>query len=43
MIDIQIPLSTSETYGYTPLKDLPEAEYNAERILQNMQELQILM
>lgn len=31
MIDIQIPLSTSETYGYTPLKDLPEAEYNAEK------------
>lgn len=32
MIDIQIPLSTSETYGYTPLKDLPEAEYNEEKI-----------
>lgn len=31
MIDIQIPLSTSETYGYTPLKDLPESEYNAEK------------
>ncbi len=31
MIDIQIPLSTSETYGYTPLKDLPEAEYNEEK------------
>jgi len=28
MIDIQIPLSTSETYGYTPLCDLPEGEYN---------------
>lgn len=28
MIDIQIPLSTSETYGYTPLCNLPEAEYN---------------
>ena len=28
MIDIQIPLSTSETYGYTPLCRLPEAEYN---------------
>lgn len=31
MIDIQIPLSTSETYGYTPLCDLPEIEYNAEK------------
>ena len=25
MIDIQIPLSTSETFGYTPLCDLPLA------------------
>lgn len=31
MIDIQIPLSTSETFGYTPLGGLPEAEYNAEK------------
>lgn len=31
MIDIQIPLSTQETYGYTPLCDLPDAEYNAEK------------
>lgn len=28
MIDIQIPLSGQETYGYTPLCDLPEGEYN---------------
>ena len=28
MIDIQIPLSSAETYGYTPLYCLPEAEYN---------------
>lgn len=28
MIDIQIPLNTAETYGYTPLCDLPEGEYN---------------
>ena len=28
MIDIQIPLSSDETYGYTPLCGLPEAEYN---------------
>ena len=29
MIDIQIPLSAEETYGYTPLCNLPEAEYNS--------------
>ena len=28
MIDIQIPLNTEETYGYSPVKDLPEVEYN---------------
>lgn len=31
MIDIQIPLSEPETFGYTPLADLPEAEYNEEK------------
>ena len=31
MIDIQIPLDGEETFGYTPLKDLPEFEYNAEK------------
>lgn len=31
MLDIQIPLSTSETFGYTPLCCLPEAEYNEEK------------
>lgn len=31
MIDIQIPLSTCETYGYTPLCSLPDLEYNAEK------------
>ena len=31
MIDIQIPLSCPETMGYTPRKNLPEAEYNAEK------------
>lgn len=31
MIDIQIPLDTEETFGYTPLQDLPEYEYNAEK------------
>lgn len=28
MIDIQIPLDAPETYGYLPLADLPEVEYN---------------
>ena len=31
MIDIQIPLSDAETYGYTPRQALPKAEYNAEK------------
>jgi YhcH/YjgK/YiaL family protein len=31
MIDIQIPLDGEETFGYTPLCDLPEFEYNAEK------------
>ncbi len=31
MIDIQVPISTPETYGYIPMKDLPEAEYNEEK------------
>ena len=31
MLDIQIPLDAPETYGYTPLADLPEAEYNDEK------------
>ena len=30
MIDIQLPLSSEETFGYTPLADLPDFEYNAE-------------
>ena len=28
MLDIQIPLDAPETYGYIPLEDMPEAEYN---------------
>lgn len=31
MIDIQMPLSGEETFGYTPLADLPDFEYNAEK------------
>ena len=31
MIDIQIPLSATETFGYTQRDQLPKAEYNAEK------------
>jgi YhcH/YjgK/YiaL family protein len=31
MIDIQIPITCEETFGYTPLRDLPDFEYNAEK------------
>ena len=31
MIDIQIPISTSETMGYIPRERLPESSYNAEK------------
>ena len=31
MIDIQIPISCAETFGYTPLCNLPDFEYNAEK------------
>lgn len=31
MIDIQIPISDEETFGYTPLQDLPDFEYNVEK------------
>ena len=31
MIDIQIPITCAETFGYTPLCDLPDYEYNAEK------------
>jgi YhcH/YjgK/YiaL family protein len=39
MIDIQIPLDGDETYGYTPLSDLPEAEYNAEKDITKYQDM----
>lgn len=29
MIDIQIPLSSNETFGYTPKCNLPQSEYNS--------------
>ena len=31
MIDIQIPITCAETFGYTPLCDLPAFDYNAEK------------
>lgn len=31
MIDIQIPITCPETFGYTPLCDLPAFEYNTEK------------
>ena len=31
MIDIQIPISCAETFGYTPLRDLPAFDYNEEK------------
>jgi YhcH/YjgK/YiaL family protein len=30
MIDIQIPINAEETYGYSPVKGLPEVEFNVE-------------
>ncbi len=31
MIDIQIPIDGEEIYGYTPVVDLPEIEFNEEK------------
>lgn len=31
MIDIQIPITDAETFGYTPRENLPAATYNAEK------------
>ena len=31
MIDIQIPITCAETFGYSPLCDLPAFEYNEEK------------
>lgn len=31
MIDIQIPLSAPETYGYMPLANLPDLEYDEQK------------
>ncbi len=39
MIDIQIPLSAAETYGYTPREALPAAFYNAEKDITKIPDL----
>ena len=39
MIDIQIPLSDAETFGYTQRDALPEAEYNAEKDIPKIPDL----
>ena len=39
MIDIQIPLSDAETFGYTQRDALPEAEYNAEKDITKIPDL----
>ena len=31
MTDIQVPISSKETYGYTPASELPEGGYDAEK------------
>ncbi len=31
MIDIQLPLDADETFGYSPVCDLPDYEYNSEK------------
>lgn len=31
MIDIQVPLSGEETFGYTPTQDLPETDFDEEK------------
>jgi YhcH/YjgK/YiaL family protein len=39
MIDIQIPLSAAETFGYTQRDLLPKAEYNAEKDITKIPDL----
>ena len=39
MIDIQIPLSSAETFGYTPREALPTATYNAEKDITKIPDL----
>ena len=39
MIDIQIPLTAAETYGYTQRNALPEVPYNAEKDITKIHDL----
>ena len=39
MIDIQIPLSDTETFGYTQRDQLPKAEYNVEKDITKIPDL----
>ena len=39
MIDIQIPLSDAETFGYTQRDQLPDAEYNEEKDITKIPDL----
>jgi YhcH/YjgK/YiaL family protein len=39
MIDIQIPLTAAETYGYTQRNALPEVPYNAEKDITKIPDL----
>ena len=39
MIDIQIPIDASETYGYTPLCNLPDEPYNDEKDITKYKDL----
>lgn len=37
MIDIQIPLNEPETYGYTPVSDLPYADFDTTKDIAKLQ------
>ena len=39
MIDIQIPITAAETYGYTQRELLPDVEYNAEKDITKIPDL----
>ena len=39
MIDIQIPITATETFGYTQRDQLPKAEYNAEKDITKIPDL----
>ena len=40
MIDIQVPLSGEETFGYTPTADLPEADYDEQKDIAKFPDLE---